>query len=189
MSDGMKLDEPTPCEVCGGTGGNADGPCSACGGSGIVGVEVVAPAVAIDEKAVEAALCVLLGYRPRLLNELSFDDLCAGLGRMRVSEVKDSLTRAIEAYLSAAHAPQGGVRVKPLEWVTEPGRGEEFPGWVAETAFGKEYRVFKAWWGKENKWGFVGDEGFAHTADQAKAAAQADYEARILSALTGSDPK
>jgi hypothetical protein len=70
------------------------------------------PHMKLDEKAVEAALCVLLGYRPRLFNEISVDDLCAGLGRMRVSEVNDGLVRAITTYLS--HAPQGGVMAKPL---------------------------------------------------------------------------
>src|SRR5690606_23857916 len=46
------------------------------------------------------------------------EDLCVGLGRMRVGEVEDSLTRAIVAYLSAAHAPQCRVRV-PKELVSD----------------------------------------------------------------------
>jgi hypothetical protein len=86
--------------------------------------------------------------------------------------------------LSAALAHPGQVReiaIKPLEWGLEPGRAAAFPRWNA-TVFGETYSVFKAWWGKEDKWGFVFKE-FHHSAEAAKAAAQADYEQRIRSAL------
>jgi hypothetical protein len=85
--------------------------------------------------------------------------------------------------LAALPAVAPGVRVKPLEWEEEPDRDPNYPKWTADTGMGKHYFVFKAWWGSQQKWGFAGVDGFYHTKDEAKAAAQADYEARILAAL------
>src|SRR5690606_24953660 len=55
------------------------------------------------------------------------------------------------------------VRVKPLEWVLQEDRDPEYPRWNAE-AIGTRYSVFKAWWGTQNKWGFVSCDGFHDTA-------------------------
>lgn len=81
-----------------------------------------------------------------------------------------------------AHRTPGDVAVKPLEWEDREekrlgGRTDKF--WRAQTAFDWGYRVFLAY-GRYNVQGLAGD----HTSlDEAKAAAQADYEARIRSAL------
>jgi len=91
----------------------------------------------------------------------------------------------VEAALEAALAAMPGpaVTVKPLEWRLEDSRDADFPRWNAEWN-GIVFSVFKAWWGSKSKWGFVGGGAFHHTEEAAKAAAQADYEARILSAIT-----
>lgn len=91
----------------------------------------------------------------------------------------------LSAILTAAFAamPVPAVRVKPLEWRLEDERDADFPRWNAEWN-GIVFSVFKAWWGSKSKCGFVGGGDFHHTEEAAKAAAQADYEARILSALT-----
>lgn len=75
------------------------------------------------------------------------------------------------------------VAVKPLEWTKDENRDEEFPAWSAFPDDAASYRIFKAWWGMRGKWGYVCNGGFYHTEQDAKAAAQADYEARIRSAL------
>ncbi len=75
-----------------------------------------------------------------------------------------------------------GAKVRELEWVEMPDRDPESASWIAETDLGRSYRVFAAWWGAQNKYGYVFD-GFYHTENEAKAAAQADYERRVLSAL------
>jgi hypothetical protein len=79
------------------------------------------------------------------------------------------------------------VRVKPLEWEEEPDRDPNYPKWTADTGMGKHYFVFKAWWGSQQKWGFAGVDGFYHTKDEAKAAAQSDYAARIMAAIDAPD--
>lgn len=94
--------------------------------------------------------------------------------------------RATRSPAVPSEAVSGQV-VKPLVWVEEIGRRPETPAWLALTATGKDYRVFTAWWGKEDKWGYVctdSDPQFFHTPDDAKAAANEDYRKRILSALT-----
>lgn len=92
---------------------------------------------------------------------------------------------AAKAAITAAFAamPAPAVRVKPLEWRLEDERDADFPRWNAEWN-GIVFSVFKAWWGSKSKWGFVGGGDFHHTEEAAKDAAQADYEDRILSALT-----
>ena len=91
----------------------------------------------------------------------------------------------VRAALEAAFAAMPGpaVKVKHLVWRLEDSRDADFPRWNAEWN-GIVFSVFKAWWGSKSKWGFVGGGAFHHTEEAAKAAAQADYEARILSALT-----
>lgn len=89
----------------------------------------------------------------------------------------------VVAMLTAAFAAMPGPAVKKLEWRLEDERDADFPRWNAEWN-GIVFSVFKAWWGSKNKWGFVGGGDFHHTEEAAKAAAQSDYEARILSAIT-----
>ena len=73
--------------------------------------------------------------------------------------------------------PSTQVSVKPLEWVYDEMRGV----WSAQDGFGRHYTVSDSQWFhgslSEFIWVDGGDEA-------AKAAAQADYEARIRSALT-----
>jgi hypothetical protein len=83
----------------------------------------------------------------------------------------------VQALIAAARL------VKPLVWELEPDRDADYPKWSAEAASGKTYHVFKAWWGTQNKWGFVGDGGFYHSEAEAKASYQADHVACILAAL------
>ncbi len=81
-------------------------------------------------------------------------------------------------------AMAGAVRVKPLVWVKHP----SVDIWRADTAFGT-YKVFGL--GPTQSWDFdsfsdLNDKTSksAESVTAAKAAAQADYNARILSALT-----
>lgn len=98
-----------------------------------------------------------------------------------VAEAVVSTLTVVLAERDAALA--GRVKVKPLVWVLEPDRDAEYPRWTAETDTGKSYHAFKAWWGAQDKWAFMGTDGFHHSEVAAKAAAQADYEARIIAAL------
>lgn len=91
----------------------------------------------------------------------------------------------LRAFITALRARPATVQVKPLVWELEPDRDAEYPKWTAETDLEKSYHVFKAWWGAQDKWAFVGIDGFYHSEADAKAAAQADYEARIRAALAG----
>jgi hypothetical protein len=79
-----------------------------------------------------------------------------------------------QARAAIAQAP-APVRVKPLVWEEKNG------AWDARTAFGTGYTVADSQWtyGPTKVW-FYSDGGN----EAAKAAAQADYEARILSAIT-----
>lgn len=73
----------------------------------------------------------------------------------------------------------GGVKVKALEWVKDNSVGGH-GGWIGRA--GDFTRAVKIGWMVEMPYEF-GDQAFA-TLDDAKAAAQADYERRILSTLT-----
>lgn len=79
----------------------------------------------------------------------------------------------VEQALEAA-----GVRVRELEWV--PGIGDEI---IARSAYGK-YTISKPWFtGRGLFWLRGIFNGNYDTLEAAKAAAQADYRARILAAL------
>lgn len=75
-----------------------------------------------------------------------------------------------------AWIPRDAVRVKPLEWEYHEHRGI----WTAQGVFGIIYTVNDGQWWRtgmlESKW-VAGDN------DAQKAAAQADFDARIMSAL------
>ena len=102
---------------------------------------------------------------------------------------KDQLVRYIRADLfHAKEAENADLRrklaeareVKPLEWV--PGIGDEL---IARSAYGK-YAICKPWFtGRGMFWLRGIFNGNYDSLEAAKAAAQADYEARILSALKG----
>jgi len=76
--------------------------------------------------------------------------------------------------------------VKPLEWHIEDDRPEDMPQWNALGPMNEKHSVFKAWLGSKGTWGFVGNGQFHTTEQKAKDAVQADYEQRILSALSPS---
>lgn len=100
-------------------------------------------------------------------------------------EVAKERMAEIEELESAEPAGEPGI--KALEWCLHENSDPEYPRWDADGT-DKRYSVFKAWWGKENRWAYVWD-GFYHTEEVAKAAAQADYEARIRSALVTATSK
>lgn len=114
--------------------------------------------VEIDEKALEAA------YET--------------LGRPDHAGDRLIVRGAIAAYEAAKPAPAGAVAVKPLEW-TKDGSVGGHGGWMGRA--GMETRAVKVGWSQEEPFEF-GAQTF-RTLDEAKAAAQQDYEARILSAL------
>lgn len=69
-------------------------------------------------------------------------------------------------------------KVKPLEWETEPYLLEEMAKTTALSPFGRYFADDHTYWGP----GTIISTGYTDIA-MSKAAAQADYEARILSAL------
>lgn len=93
----------------------------------------------------------------------------------------DDIVRAHNAWNARADLPPAAVTVKPLKWECEAGwrwKGTPPDGffksvakWVSEKADG-------------SGWVHAGDKTLYSTAEKAKAAAQADYERRILSVLT-----
>ena len=105
----------------------------------------------------------------------------------------EAMARAVEHHESLhirkktaamLRACMGRVRVKPLEWTAKG---------YAQTPFGKYLAVREDWSGEEDFW-FIcfagkpyGKCGEHSTEEAAKAAAQADYEARILAALRDMD--
>lgn len=100
---------------------------------------------------------------------------------------RDNLSDNVTRLESEALSRTGAVKVKALDWEAREERRlgattEKF--WRAQTAFDWGYRV-KAY-GK----GFSFDDATGYpTIDAAKAAAQADYERRILSALEPAAPE
>lgn len=95
-------------------------------------------------------------------------------------KMPDMRKRRLLAYADEALAEIGGVRVSPLVWTAKG---------YAQTPFGKYLVVREDWSGQEDFW-FVcfagkpyGQCGEHSSEEAAKAAAQADYEARILAAI------
>ncbi|TIL91411.1 MAG: hypothetical protein E5Y73_17185 [Mesorhizobium sp.] len=84
------------------------------------------------------------------------------------------MAKAISAYLAALGTHPVPVAVKGLEWKESHYRHNSF---VAPTGFGENYVAYKT----DEGWRCVGSDHA--TLDAAKAAAQADYDARIRSAL------
>ena len=97
--------------------------------------------------------------------------------RLHCSEMRAALTAAL-----AVEA--GAVGVKPLEWKEGDGITCDVLYHTAETPFGLTYWQIECQWGVQG--GYVEAYGDEETDEAAKAAAQADYEARVLSALTTS---
>jgi hypothetical protein len=99
-----------------------------------------------------------------------------------------SLYVAFKQFANELHAlaidalvPGDGVGVKPLAWRQHPdGETQRYEG---VTAIGNNYAVFKAWWGAQNKWGWIGNDEFHHSDVDARSACNIDYEQRIRSAL------
>ena len=97
----------------------------------------------------------------------------------------DSRIAELEAEVDRLRAR---LNVKPLQWIIPPAA---LTVQIAETVLGK-YRVWThteaggRWFWDMSALGVVAatiETGYAHSLEAAKAAAQADYEARILSAL------
>lgn len=116
-----------------------------------------------------------------LIEQLREEGLGFGIGpAMLCQEAAAEIT-----HLRAALAEKMVVKVKPLEWIKHP----TAEIWRCDTMIGT-YKVFGL--GPTPSWDFDGldDKGIPLTktsvstsADVAKAAAQADYERRILSAV------
>ena len=116
-----------------------------------------------------------------LVERLNEEGLGFGIGpALLCQEAAAEITR-----LRAALAEKMAVKVKPLEWIKHP----TAEIWRCDTMIGT-YKVFGL--GPTPSWDFDGldDKGIALTktsvstsADVAKAAAQADYDSRILTAV------
>lgn len=130
-----------------------------------------------------------LGYRFRVAQDApSYNQFSSVLGDM--AETIETAVRASDARIAELEAerPRAGQKVRPLEWFMPHGAETML---IAETVLGK-YRVWThseaggRWFSDVSTLGAVSatiESGNTHSCTSAKAAAQADYEARILSAL------
>lgn len=106
----------------------------------------------------------------------------------------DALSSAIRAYLSHLPAQAEGVRVKGLVWERTPHEIDGTTvGWMAECVGGRYVIQCRdgsdsPWWEVTLRAGRVQVIADKENDDDAKAAAQADYEARIRSALELASP-
>ena len=101
----------------------------------------------------------------------------------RYQNTRTEMARAIRAYLASSDS---GVKVKPLVWRDHRPDSFPEPAWSAQTSFGL-YNIEEvsasdspAYLVRLHAHHFVADKD---SLDEAKAAAQRDYEVRILSAL------
>lgn len=116
--------------------------------------------------------------------QLDMDGVEVAVSRQALCEVLIGVESALSAALPLTAPPaRGQVEVKALEW-----RGSEGVWAKADALFGATYRITEyAGMAKPFKLetvGFVGPSGHYELLNEGKAAAQADYERRILSALT-----
>jgi len=124
-----------------------------------------------------------LGYRFRLAQDApSYNQFSSILGDM--AETIETAVRASDARIAELEAEverlKAGPKVRPLEWDDGPNNSMA----SAETIFGAEYRAYLR---RDGTWqlhlppaNLLGD---FPSREAFKAAAQADYEARILSAF------
>ncbi len=66
---------------------------------------------------------------------------------------------------------------RELMWEAEYIAATGLNNWTCKTPHGNELRVFRAWWGMQNVWGYVFDGEFYYTDVAAQAAAQAHADA------------
>jgi len=107
-------------------------------------------------------------------------------GKMDDTEIRnlfDTMERELRLHRERAGEARP-VAVKALEWIAEGDASFAAKSLAGSYVIGKDEKGGKGW-----QWGFVGDardwtiSEFFDTSDEAKAAAQADYERRILSCL------
>jgi len=108
-------------------------------------------------------------------------------GKMDDTEIRnlfDTMERELRLHRERAGEARP-VAVKALEWIAEGDASFAAKSLAGSYVIGKDEKGGKGW-----QWGFVGDardwtiSEFFDTSDEAKAAAQADYERRILSCLS-----
>lgn len=110
--------------------------------------------------------------------------------RLACNDLVERFEEWLEATPSPSPSTAGEVRVRKLEWVADETRPET--SFIAHAVTG-EIRIFQAWWGKFDKWGFVctqtqTDDWWFHTLEDAQSAAQSHYEAAIRSAIDSAAP-
>lgn len=107
---------------------------------------------------------------------------CVGLGKVFDDEDGDGRQEAAKAWNRRAALPQEPVAVKPLEWVDED-------GWSQAHGYRVEAGDNGRFYARSNfASGLYATFQFAGSMDDAKAAAQADHEHRIRSALASPPP-
>ena len=79
--------------------------------------------------------------------------------------------------MSQAAAVLELVGPRELMWEAEYIAATGLNNWTCKTPHGNELRVFRAWWGMQNVWGYVFDGEFYYTDVAAQAAAQAHADA------------
>ena len=79
--------------------------------------------------------------------------------------------------MSQAAAVLELVGPRELMWEAEYIAATGLNNWTCKTPHGNELRVFRAWWGMQNVWGYVFDGEFYYTDVAAQSAAQAHADA------------
>ena len=87
------------------------------------------------------------------------------------------LMREWETAMGQAAAVLELVGPRELMWEAEYIAATGLNNWTCKTPHGNELRVFRAWWGMQNVWGYVFDGEFYYTDVAAQAAAQAHADA------------
>src|SRR5690606_33377380 len=119
--------------------------------------------------------------------ELDFHGLYGEDAYMAKAETGELVRYSDYAALEAQLAER--VRVKPLEWTPAANdAGKDGLWFVAIDVFGKKHEVIRSYHGQNGAGWTYGDTWYGNI-DEAKAAAQADYESRILSALEPAAPE
>jgi hypothetical protein len=86
--------------------------------------------------------------------------------------------------MTAEQLRAAGLRVRALEWAKSRMRGWNDDWHTEPSGYIVRYADEEGWF-----WKGPGASGFRPSPDAAKAAAQADYEARILAALEQDEPR
>ena len=138
--------------------------------------------IALDPAGLEAAVRECARITAPEISDVEYERIKAD-NSPRYQNTRAEMARTIRAYLASSDS---GVKVKPLVWRDHRPDSFPEPAWSAQTSFGF-YNIEEvsasdspAYVVRLHAHHFIADKD---SLEEAKAAAQRDYEVRILSAL------